>query len=151
MAPKFHTLTVEEIIRETEDTVSIKFDVPSELSAEFDYIAGQYLTLKKDMDGEDVRRSYSLCSAPYENEWRVAVKQVEGGKFSTYVNTVLKEGDQLEVMTPMGNFAVRPDSNSNKNYVLIAAGSGITPVLSILKTVLKEEPESNVTLSLIHI
>ena len=102
MAPKFHTLTVEEIIRETEDTVSIKFDVPSELSAEFDYIAGQYLTLKKDMDDEDVRRSYSLCSAPYENEWRVAVKQVEGGKFSTYVNTVLKEGDQLEVMTPMG-------------------------------------------------
>lgn len=146
MTPKFHTLTVKEVRRETEDAVSVAFDIPSDLLADYSYTSGQYLTLRSVVNGEDIRRSYSLCSAPYENEWRVAVKQVEEGKFSTFVNADLKVGDQLEVMTPMGTFAVHTDPTAQKSYVLFAAGSGITPILAILKQVLHDEPLSDVTL-----
>ncbi|GAB5418369.1 MAG: phenylacetate-CoA oxygenase/reductase subunit PaaK [Crocinitomicaceae bacterium] len=146
MKPTFHSLTISEISRETEDAVSIAFEVPETIQDQFQYLSGQYLTLKSEINGEDVRRSYSLCSAPFENEWRVAIKEVPGGKFSTFANRELKEGMQLDVMTPAGNFKLAPDSNAEKHYVLFAAGSGITPILSIAKTALSEEPNSTVTL-----
>lgn len=146
MTPKFHTLKIAEVNRETEDTVSIAFEIPRELITEYKYESGQYLTLKALIDGEDVRRSYSLCSAPHEGEWRVAIKQVENGKFSTYANSALKAGMEMEVMTPAGNFKVEPNKDAKKSYLLVAAGSGVTPVLSIMKTVLSEEPGSNIVL-----
>jgi ring-1,2-phenylacetyl-CoA epoxidase subunit PaaE len=146
MTPKFNVLKINDIRQETEDAVSIAFDVPENLKSDYNYKAGQYLTLRSTINNEDVRRSYSLCSAPYENEWRVAIKQVENGVFSTFANYDLKIGDEIQVMTPMGNFKVETDSKAKKSYVLFAAGSGITPILSIAKTVLKEEPQSDITL-----
>ena len=146
MTPKFHSLRIADIRHETEDTLSIAFDVPETLQADYAFHAGQYLTLKAQIDGEEVRRSYSLCSAPHENEWRVAIKQVEGGKFSTYANATLAVGQDMEVMTPTGNFSVTPDNNNDQTYVLFAAGSGITPILSIAKTLLKEESNSSIHL-----
>lgn len=146
MKPTFHSLTISEINRETEDAVSIAFEVPESIQDQFKYLSGQYLTLKADINGEDVRRSYSLCSAPFENEWRVAIKEVPEGLFSTFANRELKEGMQMEVMTPTGNFKLTPDANAEKHYVLFAAGSGITPILSIAKTALEEEPNSTVSL-----
>jgi ring-1,2-phenylacetyl-CoA epoxidase subunit PaaE len=146
MTPIFHTLQIKNIRKETEDTVSIAFEIPQELRNEYTYISGQYLTLRTTIDGEDLRRSYSLCSAPHENEWRVAIKQVENGKFSTFANTSLKTGDSLEVMTPMGNFSPKIDASNKKHYVLFAAGSGITPILSIIKSVLHNESDSEISL-----
>lgn len=146
MKPTFHTLKIREIIRETEDAVSIAFEVPESIQDQFQYLSGQYLTLKSEINGEDVRRSYSLCSAPHENDWRVAIKEVPEGRFSTYANRELKEGMELEVMTPAGNFLLDPDENAEKHYVLFAAGSGITPILSIAKTILNREPNSTVSL-----
>lgn len=146
MTPKFHSLKVLEVTKETEDAVSIAFEVPADLKDEYSYKSGQYLTLKAIVDGEELRRSYSLCSAPFENEWRVAIKQVDKGKFSTFANTKLKSGDLMDVMTPMGNFAIETDPSKKGSYVLFAAGSGITPVLSIAKSILKNEPNSDVTL-----
>lgn len=146
MTPKFHALQIADIKKETEDTVSIAFDVPSALRDDYSFFPGQYLTLKTTINGEDTRRSYSLCSGPFEGEWRVAVKQVENGLFSTYANSSLQVGDTLEVMTPTGNFCLHPNNQTSKSYVLFAAGSGITPIMSIAKTILKEEPNSDVTL-----
>lgn len=146
MPPKFHALNIREVKRETEDTVSIVFDIPTHLHSDYNFLSGQYLTLRTKIDGKEVRRSYSLCSSPYEKEWRIAVKKVTGGLFSSFANDCLKSGDQLDVMTPMGNFVIKPKVENARNYVLFAAGSGITPVLSIAKTVLKEEPDSSVTL-----
>ncbi len=146
MTPRFHALRITDIRKETSDTVSIAFDVPSTLKNDFSFMAGQYLTLKTKIGGEEIRRSYSLCSAPFESEWRVAIKQVNQGIFSTYANNELKIGDVLDVMTPAGNFFLKPDSKTTKNYVLFAAGSGITPILSISKTILKEEPTGRITL-----
>lgn len=146
MTPKFHSLTVLDVRKETEDTVSVAFEVPTDLVENYQFIPGQYLTLKKDIDGEDVRRSYSLCSAPYEKEWRVAIKTVPDGKFSTFANTQLKVGDKLDVMNPMGNFKNEVQAGENKSYALFAAGSGITPIISIAKDILKNAPESDVSL-----
>ncbi len=146
MTPKFHTLTIDNIRKETEDTVSIAFEIPTELEKDYSFHAGQYLTLKSTIEGEEIRRSYSLSSSPLENEWRVAIKKIEGGKFSTYANEYFSEGQFIEVMTPTGHFQLNSSPLNKKSYVLIAAGSGITPIISIAKTVLKEEPESNVTL-----
>ncbi|MCE2744193.1 MAG: phenylacetate-CoA oxygenase/reductase subunit PaaK [Fluviicola sp.] len=146
MTPKFHSLTISDIRKETEDTVSIAFEIPTDLRLDYTFKPGQYLTLKALIDGEDTRRSYSLCSAPHENEWRVAVKQIENGKFSTYANNQLTVGQSLEVMTPTGNFHAVIENNNSKSYVLFAAGSGVTPIFSIAKTVLNEELNSNVTL-----
>jgi ring-1,2-phenylacetyl-CoA epoxidase subunit PaaE len=146
MTPKFHTLTISDIRKETEDTVSIAFEIPNDLKENYSYKPGQYLTLKALINGEDTRRSYSLCSSPIENEWRVAIKQIENGKFSTYANNELKIGQSLEVMTPTGNFHAVIQPENKKSYVLIAAGSGITPILSITKTILNQEPQSDVTL-----
>jgi ring-1,2-phenylacetyl-CoA epoxidase subunit PaaE len=145
MTPKFHALVIADVRRETEDTVSIAFGVPESLKSDYAYKSGQYLTLKAIINGKDTRRSYSLCSSPFENEWRVAVKRVENGVFSNFANDALKIGDSIEVMTPTGNFALTPQLDTSKNYALFAAGSGVTPILSIAKTVLKEEPNSSVT------
>lgn len=146
MTPKFHTLKIADLRKETEDTVSISFAIPESLRSDYKYVSGQYLTLKAIIHGEEVRRSYSLCSAPHENEWRVAIKQVDQGKFSTYANQELSSGMELEVMTPAGNFTLSPDPSRSKTYLLVAAGSGITPMLSIMKTVLEQEPNSDVVL-----
>lgn len=143
MSTQLYKLNISAINNETSDTVSISFEIPSELNDKFQFSAGQYLTLKADINGEDVRRAYSISSAPHENEWKVAIKKVENGKFSTYAQN-LKVGDSLEVMAPMGNFTVKSDSA--KNYVLFAAGSGITPIISIAKYILKANDNNKVTL-----
>lgn len=143
---RFHELEVKDVREETSDTVSVAFNVPEELSDAFSFIQGQYITLRAEINGEDVRRSYSICSAPKEGELRVAIKKVDGGKFSTYANEELKAGDVLKVMTPQGRFHTELDQNNTKHYVAFAAGSGITPVMSIMKSVLTEEPKSNFTL-----
>ncbi|MGB0863101.1 MAG: 1,2-phenylacetyl-CoA epoxidase subunit PaaE [Saprospiraceae bacterium] len=140
--PKFHTLNVKEVRKETNDTVSVAFDVPNDLKADYQFIQGQYLTLKAMINGEEVRRSYSICSSPMDEELRVAIKKVEEGRFSTFANEVLKADDKLEVMTPMGRFYTEVHSEQSKKYVAFAAGSGITPIISIMKTVLETESES---------
>ena len=123
------------------------FDVPNGTKADFKYIAGQYLTLKMNLNGGEIRRSYSLCSCPVsDDEWRIAVKQVEGGQMSTFINKSLNAGDSIEVMPPMGNFCVETNSSNSVHYVGFAAGSGITPVISILKSTLHDEPGSRFTL-----
>ena len=139
---EFFNLKVADIYKETEDTSVITFDVPIDLQKFFSFRQGQHLTLKADINGEDVRRSYSLCSSPLDNKWQVAVKLIPGGKFSTYINEKLKAGDQLEVMAPSGTFGVECNSKSSKNYLFFAAGSGITPVLSMIKTHLAAEPKA---------
>ncbi len=146
MKPTFHTLTVKDIKKETRECCSIAFEVPAELKEKYQFIQGQYLTLKTTIDGEEVRRSYSICVGPNEGELRVAVKQMPHGLFSTYANKKLKIGDQLDVMTPMGNFYTDLKADNNKHYVAFAAGSGITPMMSIMKAVLYQEPESSFTL-----
>jgi len=144
--PKFNTLTVTEVRRETPDCVSIAFDVPTALKSDYKFVQGQYLTLRTDIEKEDVRRSYSICSSPLDAELRVAVKHVPQGLFSTFANQKLQAGDTLNVMTPMGKFFTEVNENNEKQYVGFAAGSGITPLMSILKTVLRSEPKSTFTL-----
>jgi ring-1,2-phenylacetyl-CoA epoxidase subunit PaaE len=144
--PSFHTLTVTDIKQETKSCVSVAFAIPSELKNEFAYEAGQYITIKKEINGEEVRRSYSLCSSPLETDFRVAIKLIRGGKFSSYANHDLKIDDKLEVMTPMGNFTTQLDAKHSKQYMAFAAGSGITPMMSLIKSVLASEPNSSFTL-----
>jgi ring-1,2-phenylacetyl-CoA epoxidase subunit PaaE len=139
---QFYKLRIEEINRETDDSVSILLDVPKELKETFSYSPGQYITFKAHINGEELRRSYSLCSSPFDDQWRVGIKKVENGRFSTYANEILKEGDILEAMPPMGNFTVQLDPEHAKQYAAFASGSGITPVLSIMKSVLTNEPNS---------
>ncbi len=145
MTPHFNTLTVSDIRRETQDTVSIAFTVPEALKDAYRFEHGQYLTLRTTLGGEDVRRSYSICTGIDDGDLRVAVKQVEGGAFSRFANALLKVGDPIEVMTPIGRFTA-PLGGECKSYLAIACGSGITPVMSIIRTVLAREPESLVTL-----
>lgn len=142
MSPRFHTLTVKEVRRETPDAVSIAFDVPSDLQDAYHYEPGQYLTLKTDIEGSEVRRSYSICSGVDDGEIRVAVKKVDGGLFSTFANEGLAAGAPLDVMTPMGRFVVPVDPDQQKIYVALAAGSGITPIMAQIKTILAREPRS---------
>jgi len=143
---RMHTLSVADVRRETDDTVSVAIDVPADLQDDFKFISGQYLTLEADIAGEPVRRSYSLCSAPSDGEWRVAIKKVHEGKFSTYANEVLATTDKLRVMSPAGNFKLSTNSDHEKHYVAFGAGSGITPIFSMIKSVLREEPQSRFTL-----
>ena len=138
----FQKLKIEEVKRETDEAVSISFHLPDALKEDFTFIQGQYLTLKALIDGEEVRRSYSICSSPFDEELRVAVKQIPSGKFSTYANTQLKVGDELEVMSPLGNFYTEIDASQQKSYAAFAAGSGITPILSIIKATLTKETNS---------
>ena len=143
---KFHTLTIKEIKKETKNAVSIVFDIPTELKNEFTFTAGQYINIKKELAGIELRRAYSICSEPNSNELRVAVKAVYNGTFSVFANTTLKEGDTLEVQKPEGKFILKTSENNSKNYLAIAAGSGITPIMAMLKAVLTEEPNSTFTL-----
>jgi ring-1,2-phenylacetyl-CoA epoxidase subunit PaaE len=142
----FHSLQVKKIQIETEDCVSITFDVPEELKDVFQFKQGQNLTIRKKINGEELRRNYSICTSPFDKELKVAVKKVDGGWFSTYANEELKEGDFLDVMPPTGEFYTELHPSQQKSYVAFAAGSGITPVLSIIKTTLFTEPKSNFTL-----
>jgi ring-1,2-phenylacetyl-CoA epoxidase subunit PaaE len=142
----FYQLRVKELHKDTDDAVVLTFDVPAELSDTFTFIQGQYLTLEHSIDGEAVRRSYSICSGLDDGHLRVAIKHVEGGVFSSWANRELKTGDILDVMPPRGDFHSDIDPGQCRNYLCICAGSGITPVLSIIKTVLKREPGSSVTL-----
>lgn len=146
MSIHFHPLTVREVRKETGDCVSIAFDIPAGLRETFAYKQGQYITLRAQVGGEELRRSYSVCSSPLDNELRVAVKKVENGAFSTYANEQLRKGDTLEVMPPMGKFFTELDPAQRKQYTGFAAGSGITPLLSIIKTTLRTEPLSSFTL-----
>lgn len=141
---KFHKLSIKNYIQETANAVSIIFDIPEHLKDNFSFKAGQYVTLKTTIEDKEIRRSYSICSSPNSGELKVAIKRVENGVFSTYAITHLKTGDIIEVHEPEGKFILEP-SRSN-NYLGIAAGSGITPVLSMIKTVLQEEPSSSFTL-----
>ena len=142
---KFYQIKVKEVRREIEDAVSVAFDIPEGLMSTFTFSPGQYVTLKTNVQGEELRRSYSICSAPHEGELRVAIKQIEGGKFSTYANQTLKEGDSLEAMPPMGNFKWSQGTEPS-HLVGWAAGSGITPMMSIAKTVLQSDEHSTFTL-----
>ncbi len=139
---KFHNIRVKDVYKETKDCSVITFDIPQELQNEFNFRQGQHLTIKAIINDEDVRRSYSLCSSPVDKEWKVAVKQIFEGKFSNYVTKKLKAGDMLEVMAPSGNFGVEVNVNQEKTYLAFAAGSGITPILSIIKTHLSLEPNA---------
>lgn len=144
---RFHKLKVSDVRRESADAVSVAFEVPPMLQPEYKFTQGQYLTLKINVDGEELRRSYSICTSPFtDNEWRVAVKEVNGGKVSTFINRELKVGDSVEVMTPMGNFHSPLSGAKKKMYYLFAGGSGITPILSILKSVLYVEKQSEIVL-----
>jgi phenylacetate-CoA oxygenase/reductase, PaaK subunit len=146
-APRFHSLKVKEVRPETADCVSVALEVPEELADAFRFAPGQYLTFRRHEDGAEMRRSYSICVSPKDNELRVAIKKVAGGKFSSHANEVLKAGDVLDVMTPMGSFSSRKSEEKKaKHYLAFVAGSGITPVMSIMKTVLEDEPESTFTL-----
>lgn len=139
---KFYNIQVQDIDKVTKDCSVVTFLIPDELVPEFQYKQGQHLTLKSVIDGHEERRSYSLCSSPVENKWQVAVKKINGGLFSSFVNETLKKGDFIEIMPPSGKFNVDVDSDKAKNYIAFAAGSGITPILSIIKTHLAKEPNS---------
>jgi len=141
-APKFHRLAVRDLRRETADAVSMTFAIPDELTADYAFAPGQYLTLRTTMDGEEVRRSYSICSGPDDHELRIAVKRVDGGAFSSYAIEELKSGDELDVMTPTGRFGVAHVPGEARVHVGFAAGSGITPILSIVRGILAREPGS---------
>lgn len=146
MNPRFHTLKIKDIRKETNDAVSIALTVPKDLKEDYEYIPGQYLTFRTTMEGEDIRRSYSICTGLQEDELRVAVKKMVLGKFSSFANDELKVGDEIEVMTPMGTFTTDIDENTDKSFVFFAGGSGITPVMSLIKTILHTAKKSNVTL-----
>jgi ring-1,2-phenylacetyl-CoA epoxidase subunit PaaE len=143
---KSNTLKVADIRRETADTVSVLMNVPSSLKEEYSYKQGQYITFIKEINGEEIRRAYSICEAPSSGELRVAIKQIPEGRFSTFANTELQIGDELEVMKPMGNFIAEVDENADNRYVFFAAGSGITPIISNIKTILEVECDSHVVL-----
>ena len=146
MNSSFYEITVQDIIRETEDCLSISFVIPERYKNHFNYISGQYITLKADIERKEVRRSYSLCSEPSSKSHKIAIKRIENGLFSSYAHDQIKIGDSIEVMLPAGNFQHIPNASNEKNYALFAAGSGITPILSILKSILRHEPNSYVNL-----
>ena len=133
---KFHKIKVKDVYKETRDCAVIVFEIPEELKNNFHFKQGQHLTLKTFIKGEDTRRSYSLCSSPVDGEWKVAVKTILGGAFSTFINSELRAGDYLEVMEPSGMFGVDIQPEKAKNYLFFAAGSGITPVIALIKAVL---------------
>jgi ring-1,2-phenylacetyl-CoA epoxidase subunit PaaE len=143
---KFYPLSVSQVRNETRDTIAVTFAVPPELQDSFAFQQGQHLTLRTHINGEDVRRSYSICSAVQDGTLRVAIKRTPGGLFSSWANEALKAGATLDVMPPMGHFNVPLDPQSRRRYVAFAAGSGITPILSIIKTTLMAEPGSSFTL-----
>lgn len=146
MTPKFHSLKIAELRRETADAVSLRFEVPAALAEDYRFVQGQHLTLKARVGDEELRRSYSICAGVNDGELRVAIKKVAGGRFSTWANGGIQVGDVLEVMTPEGRFHTPLDPAQARHYVAFAAGSGITPILSLIKTTLAAEPQSRFTL-----
>lgn len=146
MSVTFHPLRVRAIEPDTAEAVIVSFDVPPELRQVFGFIQGQYLTLRTSIDGQDLRRSYSICAGADDGELRVGVRKVNGGVFSNWINSHLKPGDSIQVMAPQGRFYVPTDPAAQRHYVGVAGGSGITPILSIMKTVLGREPGSRFTL-----
>ena len=140
----FHKVNIQEVKQETANAVSVLFDIPEQLKQDFNFVSGQYITLQTIIKGEEVRRAYSICSTPKSNEVRVAIKAVENGTFSQYATSDLKAGDEIEISAPEGRFELNPETN--KNYIAFAAGSGITPILSMVKSVLENEPSANFTL-----
>jgi ring-1,2-phenylacetyl-CoA epoxidase subunit PaaE len=146
VASHFRTLRIEDVRRETADCVSIAFTVPPSCREEFRYRQGQNITLRLKINGEEIRRSYSICSSPLEDELRIAIKKVPGGLFSTYANEQLQKGHELEVLPPSGKFYTELSPDNHKHYLAFAAGSGITPVMSLIKTTLATEPASHFTL-----
>jgi ring-1,2-phenylacetyl-CoA epoxidase subunit PaaE len=146
MSIHFHPLAVKKIKKETADCISVEFDIPESLRENFLFTQGQSLTIRATINGEEVRRTYSICSSPLDKELKVAIKKVEGGLFSGFANEQLKKGDMLDVMQPVGKFNVELNAANKKSYLGIAAGSGITPLLSIIKTTLRTEPDSSFTL-----
>jgi len=143
---KFHSLPIAAVEHETRDAVAITFAVPDALREQFRFDPGQHLTLRTDIGGCDVRRSYSICSAVQDGTLRIAVKKAQGGVFSTWANDALKAGDTIDVMPPLGHFNVPLDATAARHYLGFAAGSGITPLLSLVKTALTAEPRSRFTL-----
>lgn len=141
----FNPLSVVKIEKKTKECVAVTFEIPEELKNTFVFKAGQYLTLQKEINGEDIRRSYSICSAPDETGITIAIKKLDHGKFSTWANTKLKVGDKLDVMPPSGNFII-PENPEPHEFVFFAAGSGITPIISQIKFILKKYPKAGVTL-----
>ena len=146
MSIHFHPVKIKEVRKETGECVSVLFDIPDHLKKDFHFSQGQSLSMRMMINGEEVRRTYSICSSPLDNEWRVAIKKVDGGIFSTLANETLKSGDELEIMEPVGKFYTPLHPSNKKNYLAFAAGSGITPVISIIKTTLRTEPNSHFTL-----
>lgn len=144
--PQFYPLKIKELIKETKSTVSILFEVPSDLKKIFSFTAGQYLTVKTTIDKEEVRRAYSICSSEKSGDLRIAVKTIQKGLFSNYAYNTLCVGEFLDVAPPEGNFLLKTDPKHLKNYLGFAAGSGITPIFSMIKTVLENEPKSTFTL-----
>jgi len=140
----FHKVNIQEVKQETANAVSVLFDIPELLKQDFNFVSGQYVTLQTIINGEEVRRAYSICSTPKSNEIRVAIKAVENGTFSQYATTKLKAGDTIEISAPEGRFELKPEAN--KNYLAFAAGSGITPILSMVKSVFENETSANFTL-----
>jgi ring-1,2-phenylacetyl-CoA epoxidase subunit PaaE len=144
--PTFYKLIIQDIQKETADAVVLTFAVPSELQSLFAFQAGQYVTIKCTLDGQELRRAYSLCSTPISGHWQIAIKAVKGGTFSVFANKHLKVGDLLDVSLPEGRFTVNPHPEKQRIIGAVAAGSGITPILSIVKTILAQEPNSSVVL-----
>jgi ring-1,2-phenylacetyl-CoA epoxidase subunit PaaE len=140
----FYKVHIQEVKQETAHAVSVVFEIPENLQSDFDFSAGQYITLQKEINGSTIRRAYSICSTPNSGELRVAIKAVENGVFSTYATSELKAGDSIEISAPEGRFLLKPEAN--KNYIGFAAGSGITPLRSMLETVLETQPTSTFTL-----
>lgn len=138
----FHSLKISKILSETSDTVSISFEIPPHLKSDFEHLAGQYLTLKMDVNGKEIRRAYSICSPPDSTELTTTIKKVKNGMMSSYLNEKVKVGDIIDVMTPEGNFVLKPDHLQSRAHYFMAAGSGITPVISMIHTVLEHEPKS---------
>ncbi|MEM8659492.1 MAG: 2Fe-2S iron-sulfur cluster-binding protein [Pseudomonadota bacterium] len=143
---RFHEVRIERVASETEQAVRVRFDIPDSARDGFQFVQGQYLTLRTDIDGEPCQRSYSICSAPAEGFLEVAIKRVEGGVFSNYANEQLKAGDAIQLMPPQGSFSARLSPERSANYLFISSGSGITPVISNIKAILQTEPNSKVTL-----
>jgi ring-1,2-phenylacetyl-CoA epoxidase subunit PaaE len=146
VAKHFRPLTILDIRNETADCISVSFHIPDEWKEEFQFRPGQNITLRSSIQGQEIRRSYSICSSPHDNELRVAIKKAEGGLFSTHAHRYFKVSQTLDVLAPTGNFSLPLNVKNKKHYIAFAAGSGITPVISILKTILKEEPFSSFTL-----
>ena len=146
MSVSFHKLRIREVRRETEDSISLCFDLPASLVNDFRFSPGQHVTLRRELAGEDVRRNYSICAAPHEGELRIAIKRIDGGLFSTWANSNLAADDEVEVMTPHGSFTRTFDPDRRATYAGFAGGSGITPILSLLKTALDVEPASRFVL-----